>query len=65
MDEHRDGTWQEFEAWIRHMIGSDFRWCVSPQDTRSNREMVADLILKDIERNKGVFAVRNAFIDKR
>ena len=64
MDKHLDGTWQEFEAWIRDMIGSDCRWCVRPQGTRSNREMVAALVLKDIERNNGVFPGRNAFIEK-
>ncbi len=32
-----EGTWQEFEALIRDTIGSDFRWRVRPQDTRSNR----------------------------
>ncbi len=48
-----EGTWQEFEALIRDTIGSDFRWRVRPQDTRSNREMIVSLILEDIKRNNG------------
>ncbi len=38
-----EGTWQEFEALIRDTIGSDFRWRVRPQDTRSNRGYYSQL----------------------
>ncbi len=58
-----EGTWQEFEALIRDTIGSDFRWRIRPQDTRSNREMIVSLIQEDSEMNKGVFPERNAFIE--
>ena len=64
MDKHLDGSWEEFEAWIRDAIGSDFRWCVRPQDTSVNREMVAGLIREDIERGNGVFPEKNAFIER-
>ena len=64
VDEHPEGTWEKFEAWIRDTIGSDFRWRVRPQDTPSNREMVASLILDGIRRNNGVFPERNAFIER-
>lgn len=63
MDKHLEGTWEESEAWIKETVGSDFRWRVRPQDTPSNREMVASLILDGIRRNNGVFPERNAFIE--
>lgn len=50
MDKYLYGAWEEFEEWIREKIGLDFRWCVRPRDTVTNREMVANLILNDIER---------------
>ena len=59
-----DGTWQEFEAWIKDTIGCSFRWRIRPADTRSNREMIASLILGDIKRNNGHFPKENAFIEK-
>ncbi len=64
MDKHIEGTWEEFEAWIRDTIGSDFRWCIRPRYTRANREMIIDLVLKDIERCAGVFPDKNAFIER-
>jgi len=64
MDKHIQGTWEEFEALIRETIGSDLRWCIRPQDTTRNREMVASLILKDIESGNGVFSGKNAFIER-
>jgi len=64
MDEYLTGTWEEFEAWIQDTIGSDFCWRIRPQDTRANREMVADLIRSGMERNKGVFPQNNAFIER-
>lgn len=65
MDKHLKGTWEEFEAWIRDTIGSDFQWCVRPQDTYTNREAVASLILKDIKQGNGVFPDKNAFIERK
>ena len=59
-----DGTWQEFEAWIKDTIGCSFRWRIRPADTRSNGVMIASLILGDIKRNNGYFPKENAFIEK-
>ncbi len=59
-----DGTWQEFEARIEDTIGSSFRWRVRPADTRSNREMIASLILGDIKRNNGDFPNKNVFLER-
>ena len=64
MENHLTGTWCEFEGWIREKIGADFRWRIRPQDTRSNREMVADLTLKDIQWGDGVFPDDNVFIER-
>lgn len=64
VDKRLDGSWDEFEQWIKDTIGSDFNWCVRPRDTAGNREMVARLILNDIERNKGVFPKKNTFIER-
>lgn len=59
-----DGTWQEFEAWIKDTIECFFRWRVRPADTRSNREMIASLILGDIKRHNGDFPKENTFIER-
>lgn len=64
MDRHLEGTWEEFENWIKGTIESDFTWRVRPRDTRENREMVASVILKDIKRNDGVFPETNAFVKR-
>lgn len=64
MNEHLEGTWEQFEAWIRATIGSDFHWRVCPQDSPANRKMVASLVLGDIERNGGLFPDKNAFIER-
>ncbi len=64
MDKHLTGMWEESEAWIRETIGSDFRWRVRPQDTPSNREMVASLILDGIKRGGGIFPHSNAFMER-
>ena len=64
MDKHIQGTWEEFEALIRETIGLGFHWCIRPQDTIGNWEMVASLILKDIERGNGISPDKNAFIEK-
>ncbi len=52
MGKYLEGTWEEFEAWIRDTIGSDFRWLIRPLDNHMNRDMIASLILKDIEQCK-------------
>ena len=64
MDKLSDGTWEEFEQWIRDTTGSDFRWCVRPRDTTENQEMAAGLVLADIKRSEGVFPEMNAFIER-
>lgn len=64
MDKILDGTWEEFEQWIRDTIGSNFSWCVRPRDTAENREMVASLVLEDLKRSRGVFPEKNAFIER-
>lgn len=53
MGDYRDGTWEEFEQWIRETIAGDFRWRIRPQDDASNREMVAELIRHAMNRNDG------------
>jgi len=58
------GTWEGFEAWIRDTVGSEFRWRVRPADTPVNREVVAEVILNNIERGNGTFPDKNAFIER-
>ena len=58
------GTREEFDAWIRNTIGSDFRWRVRPRDTPSNREMIASLVLDELKRNDGIFPQSNVFIER-
>jgi len=65
MDKYLGGTWEEFEQWIRFTIGSDFKWLVRPLDRQSTREMVADMVRNDIERNNGVFPRQNSFIERK
>ena len=64
MDKHIEGTWEEFEAWIRDIIGADFSWRIRPRDTVSNRQMLADLIMDEIKNNNGEFPEGNTFIQK-
>jgi hypothetical protein len=64
METLSDGTWEEFEEWIRKTIAGDFRWKIRPQDSLSNREMVADLIRDAIQRNDGAFPEKNSFIER-
>jgi hypothetical protein len=63
-DKPLEGTWEEFEAWIRDTLGSDFVWKIRPADTRSNREMIATLIKNSMARNNGVFPGSDAFIER-
>jgi len=63
MDQYLSGTWEEFEAWIRRTIGSNFRWRVRPLDNLSNRKMIADLIRDAMNRNNSVFPTNDTFIE--
>jgi len=63
MDEYVNSSWEEFEAWIRRTIGSDFRWKVRPLDKSSSRKMIAGLIQDALNRNNGVFPKNDAFIE--
>ncbi len=64
MEKHLEGSWEEFEAWIRDTIGSNFHWRIRPLDTASNRKMIADLILAEIKQNDGVFPVEDTFLQR-
>ena len=64
MEEYLQGSWLDFEAWIRREIGSDFRWKVRPMDTPSKRRLVAELILDTRGRNEGLFPRSDAFIER-
>jgi hypothetical protein len=64
MDKRLEGSWEEFEQWIRDTIGSDFRWRVRPMDKLSNRKMIAELVQNDIKENNGVFPEKNSFIER-
>jgi hypothetical protein len=59
-----EGSWEEFEQWIRDTIKADFRWCIRPRDTKTNWETVASPILNDIQSNAGVFPEKNTFIER-
>ena len=58
------GTWEEFEAWIRETIGSNFRWRIKPHDNTTNRKMIADLVKTKTRRNNGVFPDGDIFIER-
>jgi hypothetical protein len=64
LDKYLEGSWEEFEAWIRETIGTDFHWRIRPQDSVSNRKMIADLILDEIKRNNGEFPGGDTFIQR-
>jgi len=64
MAAYLEGTWEEFKAWIRDTVGSEFRWRIRPADTLMNPGMVAEVILNDIERGNGTFPDKNAFIER-
>ena len=63
MDNYLDGSWKKFEQWIRNTIGSDFRWRVRPRDKRSNRQIIAELLQKDIKENHRDLPEKNSFIE--
>ena len=65
MDNYLDGSWEEFEQWIRNTIGSDFHWRVRPMDKRSNRQMLAERVQNDIKENNGIFPEKNTFIERK
>jgi hypothetical protein len=62
MDKYLEGTWDEFEQWIRFTVGSDFIWKVEPIDRLSSRQMVATDILRSLKYNDGVLPENNPFI---
>ena len=62
MDKNLEGSWEEFEEWIKETIGSEFRWRIRPLDTVSNRKMIADLVLDEIKKNNGKFPEGDTFI---
>ena len=64
MEEHLEGSWEQFEAWIRNTIGGGFTWKIRPLDSAENREMVANLIEDAIKRNNGTFPEKNSFIER-
>lgn len=64
IDKYFTGSKEDFDAWIRDTFGSNFRRKVRPLDLLSNRKIVADLILGDIERNGGVFPGSDVFIER-
>jgi hypothetical protein len=64
MEDYCDGNWEAFEEWIRKTIAGDFRWKIRPQDSASNREMVASLIKDAMKRNDGTFPEKNTFIER-
>ena len=63
MDSYLNGTWEDFEAWIRKAIGSDCRWRICPLDTPGNRHAVAEAIQDAVER-AGAFPDGDAFIER-
>jgi hypothetical protein len=65
IDKYLDGTWEEFEQWIRFTIGSDFVWRIRPLDRQSTRQMVAYTVRADIEKHNGVFPAHNSFIERK
>ncbi len=65
MDNYLDGSWEEFERWIRNTIGSHFHWRVRPMDKRSNRQMIAERVQNDIKENNGIFPEKNTFIERK
>ncbi len=62
MEKNLEGSWEEFEEWIRETIGSKFRWRIRPMDTVSNRKMITDLVLDEIKKNNGKFPEGDTFI---
>ena len=65
MDNYLDGSWDEFEQWIRNTIASDFCWRVRPIDKRSNQQTIAKTVQTDIKENNGVFPEKNTCIERK
>jgi len=65
MDNYLDGSWEKFEQWIRNTIGSNFRWIVRPMDKPANRQMVAELVPKDIKEHNRAFPQKNSSIERK
>ena len=64
MNKYLKGTRQEFGAWIKDAIESDYRGLIRPVDAPANREMVDGLILKDLEPGNRVFPDKDEFIEE-
>ncbi len=64
MDNHLSGSWEIFEQWIRNTIGSDFRWRIRTMDNYASRQMLAELVQKNIKENNGVFPEKNSYIEQ-
>ncbi len=64
INNHLDGSWENFEQWIRNTIGSDFRWHIRTMDNRASRKMLAELVQKNIKENNGVFPQKNSYIER-
>ena len=58
MEKYLEGSWKEFEQWIRFTIGSDFRWRVRPMDKPNNRQLA-----QRYQANNGVFQLQSSFIE--
>ena len=64
MYNYLEGSWEKFEQWIRNTIGSNFRWRVRTMDNYASRQMLAELIQKNIQENNGVFPKKNPYIEQ-
>ena len=56
------GSWEAFEAWIRQAIGGDFLWKTRPRDTPEQRQLIIDVIRKDLGRE--IFAGANLLLQR-
>ena len=64
MDEHLTLAGKSLRPGYGRQSGVTFCWKIRPWDTLSNRRMVADLILSDMENHDGVFGGSNVFIER-
>ncbi len=64
MDQHLNGNWEDFEAWIKDTIGSAFFWGIRPIDTPADREMMAKHIIEQMKRQDGRVRDMDTFIAK-
>jgi hypothetical protein len=54
-----DGTWQEFEEWIKDTVAFSCRWRIRPADIRPK-----EVDCKSIKRNNGDLPKENVFIER-